>query len=452
MDGAVRPPPDGGGSIDAGDGGGPAVEVLPSCAAAGQRVMAARAIRQAPGEADTCDHGNVTLTDDLVAGLDRTTDETLELDGQLVSACVGIDFQRRLPLDAVRIRAAATADACGRPCDGALCEQGRAMEVFHAVEPGTWSHLGRYPLTEMLEEHEIALPAESESQLVLVCRGADGVGASDIVVDAIAAVCSAQTPFGEPVLVEELFAPEASNDDPSLTADMLELYFDTDRAGTSDIWRATRSSVDAPWGAPEPVAILNSRASEGTPELAPDGLTLWFASDRLTTGTMDVWVTQRASREEPWSTATLANGLGINSPSNERGAAPAADGHMLFFQSDREGSLGGWDLYLTERAAPTEPWEAAAHLVEISSTGKDISPFPTQDALLIYFASDRSGVTNLYVAARRSVEEPFDAPSPVTTVNSDAIDEDAWVSPGGGVMYFASRRGGGLAQIYRADR
>jgi Tol biopolymer transport system component len=66
---------------------------------------------------------------------------------------------------------------------------------------------------------------------------------------------------------------------PSLTSDEQEIYFSSDRpggAGKSDIWVATRSDRDSPWGRPRNIEELNSPAPQVWPCISADGLTLWW--------------------------------------------------------------------------------------------------------------------------------------------------------------------------------
>jgi hypothetical protein len=44
------------------------------------------------------------------------------------------------------------------------------------------------------------------------------------------------------------------------------------------------------------------------------------------------------------------------------------------------------------------------------------------------------------MATRRSVDVPFEAPVVIPGVNSVALDDDPWLSPDGGTLYFASTR------------
>ena len=67
----------------------------------------------------------------------------------------------------------------------------------------------------------------------------------------------------------------------SVSADELELYFTSDRAGGlgyEDIWVSTRQSIDDPWGPPTNLETVNSSYRESFPCISRDGLTLYFLS------------------------------------------------------------------------------------------------------------------------------------------------------------------------------
>ncbi|QQR89064.1 MAG: PD40 domain-containing protein [Myxococcales bacterium] len=89
-------------------------------------------------------------------------------------------------------------------------------------------------------------------------------------------------PFSAPTRVAEL---ASSSDDgfSSLSRDGLVIFFTSDRAGgvgQNDIWTATRSTLSSAFGTPSLVANINSSGNEATPSLSADGLNLYFASNR----------------------------------------------------------------------------------------------------------------------------------------------------------------------------
>src|SRR5262245_10250456 len=89
--------------------------------------------------------------------------------------------------------------------------------------------------------------------------------------------------FEVPQLVTELASgAPARTDNPTLTADLLEIFFTTDRAGgNGDIWFARRSDVAHPFSPPAAVTELNTSTFETSSAISADGLTIWFGSDRI---------------------------------------------------------------------------------------------------------------------------------------------------------------------------
>lgn len=97
-------------------------------------------------------------------------------------------------------------------------------------------------------------------------------------------------PWGTPT---SLMLP-ANADDPSMTADALELYFNLG----GDICVSTRETATDPWGAEVKVEELSSTANETSPEVLPD------------------------LEGDPWL---------------------SADGRHILFESSRGGSYGLWE-------------------------------------------------------------------------------------------------------------
>ena len=85
---------------------------------------------------------------------------------------------------------------------------------------------------------------------------------------------------------------------PNVRKDGREIVFDSNRAGTlggADIWTATRESIVDTWLSPVHLdAPINSAANETRASLSWDGLTMVFGSNRAgTEGMNDVYVTTR---------------------------------------------------------------------------------------------------------------------------------------------------------------
>ncbi|MFN0132388.1 MAG: hypothetical protein ACKVW3_07660 [Phycisphaerales bacterium] len=120
--------------------------------------------------------------------------------------------------------------------------------------------------------------------------------------------------------------------EPRLSADGTRMILVRGRPGANaDLFE--RRWTPAGWTAPEPIASINSPADELGPELSADGQRLYFYSDRDgTIGGFDLWVAHQL--DNAWG-APVNLGPCINSTANDYGPALAPDGGRLYFASNR---------------------------------------------------------------------------------------------------------------------
>ena len=148
----------------------------------------------------------------------------------------------------------------------------------------------------------------------------------------------------------------SSNDGtPGISADGLSFFFESARPGgygSFDILVTTRTTPDADWSAPVNLgATVNSSAFDGVPSISADGLSLFFQSDRPGgSGGTDLWVTTRANVSDPWEEAVNL-GPTVNSSASDAPGSISADGSTLFFSSKRPGEYDDWALW----QVPIEP-------------------------------------------------------------------------------------------------
>jgi hypothetical protein len=90
------------------------------------------------------------------------------------------------------------------------------------------------------------------------------------------------------------------------------------------------------------------------PTIRPDGLELFFNSDRPDSLLNDIWVSTRPSLSSPWSTPVTV-GRPINTEFQEQFPALSADGRMLIFSSNRREGTDN-DLYVSTRQPLFYPW------------------------------------------------------------------------------------------------
>lgn len=166
--------------------------------------------------------------------------------------------------------------------------------------------------------------------------------------------------WGEPQVVMELLE-DAYDGQPSLTEDGLEIFIESCRDGTDDIWHATRSSLDAPFGPLEAVDEINTGDVEHSPGISPDGLTLYFCRTPSNTSDTHVWMACRPNRQSPFSAAQRLESLDPGSGDHANTPDITADGRSLFFQDQRVGGSGSYDI-----------WEASLPRVE-ADAGRDVT-------------------------------------------------------------------------------
>lgn len=257
--------------------------------------------------------------------------------------------------------------------------------------------------------------------------------------------------FGAPMLVSEVSYP-LTDDDPTATGDALELFWASERGGApsgyADIYTVTRTSLDAPWSTPTPVAELNSSLEDQSPGITGDGLTIYFASRRPSGAGSNIWMATRSSRGATWSTPTMVAEL--SSAMDEFEPQPDASNTRIVLY--RQMSMTDTALLMATRASPADAWGTPTVIVELDTPVLEKSPFLTADGLTIYYSSTNGMTTSdLYVATRSSTTGAFMAGVPMSELETPMNDDDPWLSSDGHVMFFASDRSGNF-EIYETRR
>jgi Tol biopolymer transport system component len=259
-------------------------------------------------------------------------------------------------------------------------------------------------------------------------------------------------PFTNITPLAEINDPTAEEDEPCLTGDLLELYFDAARvapgAAMGDIWVAKRASTADPFGAPTLVTELASLSDDTTPEVTLDGLTMFFSSDRLKPGDRDIYMTTRPDRASAWSAPQRVTEL--SSIDTDDSAEMMPDGLQLVMS---RGPSMGLDLEVATRAAKTTPWNPPVTLPGLSDPAYDESQqWAAPDLTVIYFVTDKapSQSEDIWLATRPDTQSAFTIQR-ITELSTGAIDVDPWLTPDLHTIYFASGRNG-TTDIFTATR
>ena len=135
----------------------------------------------------------------------------------------------------------------------------------------------------------------------------------------------------------------------------------------------------------------------------------------------------------------------INTKFNERGPSFSLSGNRLFFSSDRDGGLGGYDIYVT--TFDGEKWGSPESLGStLNSSANETGPAPSMDESGLYFSSDREGKSDQDIFyAKLDNEDTKEAlsflqPIAVDDLNSRADDIQAALTRRGSLVFMSSDR------------
>ena len=163
---------------------------------------------------------------------------------------------------------------------------------------------------------------------------------------------------------------------PCISSDGRELYFVSRRSGNADIYSSKRNA-DGSWSDPQNLGEpINTQGTEMAPFLHPDGHTLYFSSDKhIGMGGYDLFMSRRGE-DGKWQTPVNL-GFPINTNGDEINFYVAADGRMAFISSQRQGGIGGYDIYTFELPEQIRP-DSANYLSKV-----DVVELAPGDAIVL---------------------------------------------------------------------
>jgi outer membrane protein OmpA-like peptidoglycan-associated protein/tetratricopeptide (TPR) repeat protein len=212
--------------------------------------------------------------------------------------------------------------------------------------------------------------------------------------------------FSEPVPVSDLNTKW--HDGPvAVTADGSTMYFASEsfqekkqferdrdnnlKLGQVFLYRSKKQ--DGKWSEPEMLPFNDKRWSTGNPSISRDGKTLYFASDREgTMGGNDIWKVEVMADNQYGEPVNL--GPKVNTEGRE--SFPyITDDNKLYFASESRKGFGGLDIFVIDLAKGTDAMNVGAPV----NTPQDDFAFTFHNQKNIgLFSSNRSGVDKLYSA------------------------------------------------------
>ena len=179
--------------------------------------------------------------------------------------------------------------------------------------------------------------------------------------------------------------------DPTITSDGSLLVFRRSQPGNS-LHTATRIAPDQ-FGASTPITAINTN-QETQPFLPVGGNELYF--QRLSSGNGDVF---RATRMgTTFGAPTLVSELATADEEGDPMVSP--DGLAIYFRSNRVTLDPGFNIYVATRATTADSFGAPGYVPSINTAADDGPSWISPDGCRLYISSDIAGTNDIYVATR----------------------------------------------------
>ena len=212
------------------------------------------------------------------------------------------------------------------------------------------------------------------------------------------------------------------------------------------------------WSAPVSLGptINTTQYFEQGAAISKDGLSLYFQSNRPGGyGQYDIYVSQRPNVDAPWCTPQNL-GPNINTPLNDVAPMLSIDGHRLYFHSGRPGGFGGSDIYVSRRHNKRDDfgWQPAENLGSgVNTAAQEQQPCVFEDETTgittLYFTSNRPGGLggSDIYASELQPDETFGSAHLVIELSSPFNDAGPSIRRDGLEMFFASNRPGSVGGL-----
>ena len=260
--------------------------------------------------------------------------------------------------------------------------------------------------------------------------------------------------WGEPEVLDKLCTPTSNQATISVSSDGQVLFFYKDVKGDGQIWFAEYNPMTETYDKPKKLGqgvsdINKDDAWETHVTISKDNDLIYFVSDREGgMGGRDIYV----SRKLPTGQWSMAQNVGapLNTPYDEDAPYFHPDGKTLFFSSTGEKSMGGFDIFystLQEDGTWSEPLNMG---YELNSTDDDVFFMTNVSGDKGYFSGihtdDSYGEKDIYVVNMAAKTSPF-------AILKGYIDPGAGKElPSGIVIYVTDLTEGGDPQEYTPNK
>jgi len=199
--------------------------------------------------------------------------------------------------------------------------------------------------------------------------------------------------------------------EPFLSPNGLQLFFASNRIDNQskeikkdiDIWYVERISLQSNWSTPKNVGTaINTKADEYYPSVTNTGDLFFTAAYKDAKGKEDIYVSRFV---DGIYTKPVSLGTGVNSEKYEFNAFVAPDESFIVFTSyGRKDDLGRGDLYISYKDENNN-WRPAKHLnTTINSVNIDYCPYVDIKTNTLYFTSERNQLKKSF-SNKKNIDE-----------------------------------------------
>lgn len=212
----------------------------------------------------------------------------------------------------------------------------------------------------------------------------------------------------------------------------------------------SKKTNDSTWGEPQGIESINTILHDAAVCLNFDGTQL-FVYKNIGAGNGDLYLSTLINNT--YSKPVLQ--IGLNSPQWEGSACFVPHRDQIIFASERKGGYGGKDLYIADRLK-NNVWGNIKNLGPLINTQYDEdAPFVTTDGKILFFSSNNNNSLGGYDIFRSDLKSeiwqtPYNLGAPINTKNDDKF---FIVRADGKVGYYSSYKQGGKGEqdIYKIE-
>lgn len=204
------------------------------------------------------------------------------------------------------------------------------------------------------------------------------------------------------------------------------------------------------WTEPKPISTINTNGHDAAVYISHDGQKL-FIYRNIGAGNGDIYM----SKLDGFNWSVPEKVKGINSNFWEGSMCLSPDEKIIYFSSERQGGIGGRDIYFAQ-LMPDGSWGNIKNLgPEINTKFDEDAPFIHSDGKTLFFASTGHNTIGGYDIFRSELKQgkwltPYNVGKPINTVQDDKFYS---VSSDGERGFYSSEKKDGLGQqdIYTVE-